>query len=209
MNTEDSRIALQSLVSACTKRDVSKVRVLNSELNPARLDGKPVRLDINVTFNDGEIANLEMQIEKTGDNLKNRAAYYAAILLANQANRGQDYKDIKRVYQIFFLNSVLFKQSEKLSRRYKFMEVEEHDHLTELTEIIFFELPKLERLVKEYFAGNLSLESLSEDEKWCIFLRYRDKKQVKPLINELIRQEGLMRAEKSLEKISRSFIVKV
>ena len=205
MDTEDSREALRCLVSACTRREVSDVHVLNNELNPARLDGKSARLDVKASFNDGEIANLEMQINKTDDDLKNRAAYYSAMLLSGQAGRGQPYKKIKRVYQIFFLNCILFPHSEKLPRLYKFMEVEEHDHLTEVVEIIFYELPKLERLVKEYFEGKIGMENLSIEEKWCIFMRYRDNKQTEPLIKELFCEEGIMRAERSLEKVSRNY----
>ncbi|GHV94227.1 hypothetical protein AGMMS50293_05470 [Spirochaetia bacterium] len=43
-----------------------------------------------------------------GDDLKARAAFYAARLLSAQAKKGEAYGEIKRVYQIFFLNSVLF-----------------------------------------------------------------------------------------------------
>ena len=206
MDTEDSRQALRSLVSACTQRKVSSVRLVNNELIPAHLMSKPVRLDVNVTFNDGEIANLEMQIKRTDDDLKNRAAYYSAMLLAAQAERGKPYKEIKRVYQIFFLNCILFPQSNKLPRRYRLMEVEEHDVLTEVTEIIFYELPKLKQRVNDYLAGKSSIENLSDEEMWCIFMKYRDKERVKPLIMELYRkEEGIMQAEKSLARIARNY----
>ena len=72
-DTEDSREALRSLLSACIRREISEVRVLNNELIPAHLAAKTVRLDVNVTFNDGEVADLEMQVDKTGDDLKKRA----------------------------------------------------------------------------------------------------------------------------------------
>ena len=62
-DTKESQEALRHLLSACTRREVSGVQVRNSELLPAHLGGKSPRLDVNVTFNDGEAANLEMQID--------------------------------------------------------------------------------------------------------------------------------------------------
>ena len=205
-DNEDSREALRSLLSACTRREISNVRVMNGELFPAHLDAKSARLDVNVTFNDGESADLEMQMGKSADDIKDRAAYYTAMLLSGQSEKGQPYKEIKRVYQIFFLNFVLFPQSEKLPRRYRYMEESEHDCLTKSTEIIFYELPKLEKQVKDYFEDRAESKGLPEDEKWCIFMKYRHEKQAGPIIEDLCRkEEGIMHAEKSLEKIYRSY----
>jgi predicted transposase/invertase (TIGR01784 family) len=166
-----------------------------------------MRLDVNVTFNDGEIADLEMQIDKSDDNLKKRAALYAAALLFGQSKRGKRYKEIKRVYQIFFLNCVLFPNSGKLPRRYSYREEEEGDRLTEAVEIIFYEMPKLEQRVRDYLAGKAGAEVLREDEKWCIYMRYRHDERAEPLIKELCRkEEGIMRAERALAKVDRDYI---
>ncbi|MDR1869716.1 MAG: Rpn family recombination-promoting nuclease/putative transposase [Treponema sp.] len=206
-DTEDSREALRSLLSACTNREITEVKVVKNELLPAHMDAKFPRLDVHVTFNDGEAAALEMQIGKSDDDLKSRAAYYASALHYSQLARGKTYREIKRAYQIFFLNCVLFPESEKLPRRYGYREEKEHDLLTEKVEIIYYELPKLEKRVEEYFAGKTETENLSQDEKWCIFMRYRHEKRVEPLIKELCqKEEGIMRAEKTVNKISRSYI---
>ena len=206
-DNDDSREALRLLLRACTRREVSAARVLNNELIPAHLAAKAVRLDVNVTFNDGEIADLEMQIDKSDDNLKKRAALYAAALLFGQSKRGKRYKEIKRVYQIFFLNCVLFPNSGKLPRRYSYREEEEGDRLTEAVEIIFYEMPKLEQRVRDYLAGKAGAEVLREDEKWCIYMRYRHDERAEPLIKELCRkEEGIMRAERALAKVDRDYI---
>ena len=206
-DNEDSREALRRLLCACTRREVAAVRVLNNELIPAHLAAKAARLDVNVTFNDGEIADLEMQIGKSDDDLKKRAALYAAALLYGQSKRGKPYKEIKRVYQIFFLNCVLFPGSGRHAHRYAYRDEEEGDRLTEAVEIIFYELPKLEQRVRDYFAGKASAETLREDEKWCIYMRYRHEEQAGPLIKELCRkEEGIMHAEKALAKVDRDYV---
>ena len=206
-NTEDSRIALRHLLSACTRREVTDVKVLNNELLPVYMGGKSPRLDIRVNFNDGEAADIEMQIEKTNDDLKNRASYYSAMMQSAQAGRGHLYKNIKRVYQIFFLNHILFEESEKLPRRYGYREEKEHDLLTNTSQIIFYEMPKLDKLVNEYNPGKIELKNLPEDVKWCIFFRNHHKKSSEPLIKELCsKEEGIMRAAKQVAKLPRSYI---
>jgi predicted transposase/invertase (TIGR01784 family) len=203
-DNEDSREALRCLLSACTRREIADVRVIKNEPVPAYLGAKAVRLDVNVTFNDGEAADLEMQIDKTGDDLKTRAAYYATMLLSNQLKKGKPYEEIKRVYQIFFLNCVLFPESAKIPRRYSYREETEHDELTKAVEIIFYELPKLEQWVKNYLAGKS--EPLTEDQRWCIYMKYHHEELAEPLIKELCRkEEGIMYAEKALTKFDRDY----
>jgi predicted transposase/invertase (TIGR01784 family) len=206
-DTDDSREALRSLLSACIRRPIARVQVTHNDLVIDHLDAKAVRLDVNVTFNDGESANLEMQKRSSDDNLKDRAAIHTAMLQALQSRRGKPYQDIKRVYQIFFLNCELFPDSNKLPRRYSYCEEEEHDRLTDMTEIIFYEMPKLERKVGKILDGTIDISRLPEDEKWCIYMKYRDNERTRPLIEELCRkEEGIMRAEYAVNRISRDYL---
>jgi len=206
-DTEDSRIALRHLLSACTRREVTAVKVLNSELLPVYHGGKSSVLDVRVTFNDGEAANLEMQMNKPNDDLKKRAVHYSTALQYSQARKGSLYKDVKRTYQIFFVDQILFKESGKLPRRFSYREETENDLLTDAVEIIFYELPKLEQRVKEYFSGKTEIDKLSNEEKWCIFFKYHHEQQAKPLIEKLCKkEEGIMHARKQVEKLPRSYL---
>ncbi|GHT68580.1 hypothetical protein FACS1894110_16450 [Spirochaetia bacterium] len=202
---EDSREALRLLLSDCTHRNVRDMQVQNSEILPEYLTGKAVRLDILVTFNNGEQADLEMQIRKSDDDLKARALLLGTKLLAGQMKRGTKYQETKRVYQIFFLNCILFPGSDKVPRRYFPMEETEHDRLSNKLEIIFYEMPKLEKVVRAYFEGKADLKILPKEQKWCIFFRYKNNEKMEPLIQELCKQEeGIMRADRALAKISRN-----
>ncbi|GHV63239.1 hypothetical protein AGMMS49587_12610 [Spirochaetia bacterium] len=81
----------------------------------------------------------------------------------------------------------------------------EHDKLSQNLEIIFYEMPKLERVVKAYFEGTADLKNLPKEQKWCIYFRYKKNEKMEPLIQELCKQEeGIMRADRALAKISRS-----
>ena len=212
-DSDDSREALRSLLSACTRRQISKVQVTRNDLVPAHLDGKAVRLDVNVTFNDGEAANLEMQMGASKDDLRDRAVFYTAMMQASQSGRGRRYREIKRVYQIFFVNDDLYPRSGKLPRRYSYFEEEEHDRLTDMTEILLYELPKLAKKAENILAGKAGAlepgvqEPLSEEEKWCIYMKYRDDERAQALIEELCRkEEGIMRAERAVQGISRDYV---
>jgi predicted transposase/invertase (TIGR01784 family) len=201
---EDSREACRLLLSACIRRPVASLSIRNNEILPDYLTGKTIRLDIHLTFNDGDEADLEMQMKRTGDNLKVRATIYAAKLLAGQAKRGEAYAKVKRVYQIFFLNFILFPGSEKIPRRYTMQEEDEHDNLSDVMTVIFYELPKLERIVQECLTGKRELAVLPAELKWGIYFRCRNDKKMGPVIEELCREEdGIMKAERALKRISR------
>jgi len=204
-DNEDSREALRSLLSACTGREISKVQVCNGELVPTHLGGKTTRLDVHVSFNDGESADLEMQASMTNDDLKARAEFYTAMLLSGQRAKGKPYRGIKRVYQIFFLNYVLF-PGDKLPRLYQYREETEGDRLSEITEIIFYELPKLRRRFDDFIAGRNGTETLTEDEKWCLYMKYRHDEEADTLVACLCQEEeGIMRAEKAATRVSRDY----
>jgi len=202
---EDSREALRLLLSGCIHREVRDFRLQNTEILPTFLLGKVFRLDVHVTFNDGEQADIEMQINRTDDDIKARSLLYGSRLLENQLRRGERFKDAKRVYVIFFLDFILFPQSNKIPRRYVLMEEEEHDRLNELIEIIYCEMPKTADAVKEFFEGKETLKNLSTEQKWCIYFKYRSEGGMEPLIAKLCQEEeGIMKADKTLDKIVRS-----
>jgi predicted transposase/invertase (TIGR01784 family) len=55
-----------------------------------------------------------------------------------------------------------------------------------------------------YNKGRDNLKSLSSEEKWCIFFKYKQDKVMEPLIQELCREEeGIMLANKRIDKLSR------
>jgi predicted transposase/invertase (TIGR01784 family) len=198
-----SRAALSSLLTACTRRPVSNPRVINSELLPPILLGKTVRMDLHVIFNDGERADLEMQGRTVHDDQRARGSYYGARLLAAQGKRGRLYGGLKRVYQIFFLDGVIKRGSGKLGRWYVMMEEEEHEALGGLEELVYYELPKAGEKVREWKEGRLGIGTLSGEEKWCIYMKYRGEEGMEGMVEELARSdEGIMGAERVLEGIN-------
>jgi predicted transposase/invertase (TIGR01784 family) len=201
--SRESTEALISLLSSCIHRQVSSVRILNSESLPEYLGAKTVRFDILAEFNDGEKADIEMQLTGSKETVRKRSAYYAAKLLAGQPRDGEDYRDIKRVYQIFFLDFNLVPESTKSPRRYGFREETEQDLLTEMVEIAIYEIPKLAETVKLWFNKGVRFEDLRSEERWCIYFLCKAERDMEPAVRELCRvEEGIMKAEKALGKVS-------
>lgn len=59
-NDDLSRGALQELLSAYLRREVIDVHITTNEIRANYLLQKETRMDINVIFNNGERANIEM-----------------------------------------------------------------------------------------------------------------------------------------------------
>lgn len=55
-----SKGALKDLLSAYLKKDIVNVQIMKNEIRSSFFLQKETRMDINVIFNDGEMANIEM-----------------------------------------------------------------------------------------------------------------------------------------------------
>jgi len=54
--------------------------------------------------------------------------------------------------------------------------------------------------------GDAKIKDLSEEEKWCIFMKYRHEDEAMKLVEKLYYEEkGIMRAEKAIKKINRDY----
>ena len=111
--TAESNACLRSMLSAMTGREVTRARVTNSEIVPEFVKGKRPRMDVNCTFNDGQKADIELQLTTAGDNQKLRALYYASKLYAGSLREGMLYKNAPNVYQIFLTDFDPFDDGEE------------------------------------------------------------------------------------------------
>ncbi len=96
----ESNACLRSILSAMTGREVTTARVKNSELVPEMPKGKLSRLDVNCEFNDGQKADIELQLTKADDDQKLRALFYACKLYAGSLKSGKKYKTAPSVYRL-------------------------------------------------------------------------------------------------------------
>ena len=101
--TEKSNFALKDLISSLLGREVAEMELLPNEEPVEILDEKQMSFDVNVTFDDGEKAELEMQGRNQDYDYASRAEIHAAKLLSSSNKRGSSY-DSPKVYQISVLN---------------------------------------------------------------------------------------------------------
>ena len=103
-DSEESRKALKSFLSAMIEEDVTDVTVKQNE--PAsQFDGeKGIRYDINCVLADGTTAQVEMQGYDKKCEYAKRAEYYAARLASSAPHVGDDWNELPRSYQISVLN---------------------------------------------------------------------------------------------------------
>ncbi len=107
-DTKESRACLRHFLSAVIGRTVRRARVKNPDLLPDIVGKKKPRLDINCEFDDGQRADIELQLTKADDDQKLRALYYGSKLFSGTLNEGEFYEAVPAVYQIFLIDFDLF-----------------------------------------------------------------------------------------------------
>ena len=156
--TPESNTCLRYFLSAMTGREVAKAKVTNSEVLPEYRKGKMPRMDVNCEFNDGQKADIELQLTKADDDQKLRSLYYACKLYAGSLGRGEKYRNAPNVYQIFLIDFDLFEDGEFYHRA--MMRLDGGDVLSDRLQVLFFSL-KVPDTVDA---------SLKKAANWCKFI---------------------------------------
>lgn len=97
--TRESRIALHSFLEAVIGRKIEKVTVTANEAPLEFSEQRGINYDIQVTFDDLEIANVEMQARQQDYDYGDRAAYLASRLQNTYMEKGQCWDCTPKVYQ--------------------------------------------------------------------------------------------------------------
>ena len=160
----ESNACLRSILSAMTGREVTTARVKNSELVPEMPKGKTSRLDVNCEFNDGQKADIELQLTKADDDQKLRSLFYACKLYAGSLKKGKQYKTAPSVYQIFLIDFDLFGEDGNPGGR-KFyhramMRLDDGSIFADRLQILFFDLKVPGEVQKD----------LKNAANWCKFI---------------------------------------
>ena len=197
-DTEDSRKALRSFLSAAIGREVKSATVVNSEIPKVYDAQRGINYDINCIFADGEKAQVEMQSWDEGYAYGKRAEYYAARLLSSVIDVGDDWDKIPQVYQISVLNFRFDKTNEQPVHHYIMCDRSDGAKLTERLNVIFMELPKIPKTERLE-----DIKTLPPVIKWCKFLEEADNPTKQDFIANLVQsEEGIMAAENTLTKIN-------
>ena len=127
------------------RESIKAIYINNVALTPEYLDMKFSRLDLRLDI-DGRIVNIEMQVNRETD-FKERTLFYWSKLHSEELRTGEEYGELKQTICINIINFDLF-DCEDYHSRFKVLETERHEVLTEKFAIHFFELKKLSKFKK-------------------------------------------------------------
>ena len=140
---KNSKILISFLNATLKPKDlITSVEIKNTDLNKGYIEDKFSRLDVKATTSNEEIINIEIQL-KNEYNMIKRSLYYWSKLYSEQLNEGEDYSILKRTICINILNFKYLK-TRKFHSGYRLKEIYSNEELTDVAEIHFIEIPKLE-----------------------------------------------------------------
>lgn len=191
---------------------IVSVVINNTEITKDFIEDKFSRLDVKATTNKGEVINIEIQV-KNEFNMIKRSLYYWSKLYEEQIVEGDEYDKLSRTVCINILD-FKYLDNDRFHNGYRLKEIETNEELTDIEEIHFIEIPKLQDV-----DDNENIETIDMLTAWVEFLKDPDstivrklefsKEEIKEAKDELYR---LSRDKKELELYSmreKSFLDKV
>jgi predicted transposase/invertase (TIGR01784 family) len=138
---------LKRLVAASLRirlEDIKEFVITNPEIPPGFSDEKYCRLDIHMIVN-GRRVDLEVQIKNEGD-YPERSLYYWARDFSSAIAEGGEYVELPCTIVINIVAFNLF-DCEEFCSEFQPLEITRHTPLTDKMRLIYFELPKLPKVV--------------------------------------------------------------
>jgi predicted transposase/invertase (TIGR01784 family) len=126
--------------------------------------------------------------------LCNRSIYYEHKLFASQENP-KLYCDFKQTFQITICDFTVF-TDEKFLHKFTFCDGE--IQLSDISNIIFLELPKIKKLL------NSPVENLTAEEQWAVFIEFFGNKNFYTKLSEFENKEEFKMANNILSNISKN-----
>lgn len=124
------------------EKPIVKVEIKNTDIEKHFVEDKFSRLDVKAETSNNEIINVEIQL-KNEYNMIKRSLYYWSKLYEEQLSEGEDYSELKRTVCINILNFKYLK-NDRFHNGYRLKEIQTHEELSDVLEIHFIEIPKLD-----------------------------------------------------------------
>ena len=139
---ERNKDILIAFLKAVLKIDIEDVQILNSELPKENIADKKSILDIRATINKNVEIDIEIQVSRT-IYMPQRSLYYWSKIYCEQLESGEKYNKLKKTICINILDFNTL-DTNKYHSMFKIKENEENYVLTDLLEIHFLEMKKLD-----------------------------------------------------------------
>ena len=186
--------ALMALLNDVLNLDIKAL----SYANPLNLqnyaEDKKSEMDIEVITNSGERIDIEIQLLRT-PGFDKRMVYYGSKLIADSLDSGEDYLTLNKCKVLSILDFPLFPSNTKLQNRFRLKETEDNFELTDVLELIFLEMGKLDE--------TKPIAQMSALERWTYFLKYADDESKQAHLQDILQEsEGIHMAMEILKEVS-------
>ena len=198
-NTKASNAALIALLNRLLQKDKDPIVWLHCE-NPfsykIQAKEKEIIMDIKVRLSSGQLVDLEMQVNHLSDYI-NRSIYYMGKLINESLESGEDYDMIKETIVISIVDGTLFPQYKKAFSTYYLKEDETNHKLSDITQIHFLELGKIDITAKH-------ISEMTPHERLGAYFKHAADDSLTEYVDQLLEYESevLSLTKPILEEIS-------
>ena len=135
-------------------------------------------LDLELDINNKEKVDVEVQLINK-ENFIARLLYYATRLYSDQAKKGEEYEEIKRVVLVAIVDFEIeeLKELEGMETKWKLIETKKREKI--LTELLEINIISLRKALREYEKNKNNKKA-----QWMLFLDNPNSKEVKEIMKE-------------------------
>ncbi|WMT84710.1 Rpn family recombination-promoting nuclease/putative transposase [Wolbachia endosymbiont of Listronotus oregonensis] len=156
---------LNDILGFTGKNEINDIEFLSTIQDPDIAAKKQSIVDVLCRDSTGAQYICEMQVAKT-KGFEKRAQYYAAKAYSRQADKGDQYHNLKEIIFIAIADCVLFPNKSEYKSKHTIRDEDTNEHDLKDFYFIFIELPKFPKNKED------QLENIVE--KWVYFFRYAD-----------------------------------
>ncbi|MBA8756829.1 MULTISPECIES: Rpn family recombination-promoting nuclease/putative transposase [Wolbachia] len=156
---------LNDILGFTGKNEIKDIEFLSTIQDPDIAAKKQSIVDVLCRDSTGAQYICEMQVAKA-KGFEKRAQYYAAKAYSRQADKGDQYHNLKEIIFIAIADCVLFPNKSEYKSKHTIRDEDTNEHDLKDFYFIFIELPKFPKNKED------QLENIVE--KWVYFFRYAD-----------------------------------
>ncbi|WP_264735468.1 Rpn family recombination-promoting nuclease/putative transposase [Wolbachia endosymbiont (group A) of Rhinocyllus conicus] len=156
---------LNDILGFTGKSTIKDIEFLSTIQDPDIASKKQSIVDVLCKDENGLQVIVEMQVAKT-KGFEKRAQYYAAKAYSRQADKGDQYHDLKEIIFIAIADCILFPDKSEYKSKHTIRDEYTNEHDLKDFYFIFIELPKFPKTKEDQLSSIV--------EKWVYFFRYAD-----------------------------------
>ncbi|MBT9582789.1 Rpn family recombination-promoting nuclease/putative transposase [bacterium] len=161
-HSEALRGLLNAILGLQGDSRITEITILNPLREKEHLEDKSTVLDVKARDGHGATYNIEVQVQAQVA-YRERSLFYAANMISQQIEAGQDYRLLKKTIHISLTDFVLFPKQADLHSTYLLYDLKHQRTLGDLLELHYLEMAKFRKADLNELQDSL--------DRWLFFLR--------------------------------------